>query len=199
MSHYDSLGVPRDAPPEEVKRAYRKKAVHAHPDRGGNEQEFHAIQRAYDVLGDPSRREQYDRTGEDGQTDARSVALGTLATVMSNIMDQADVDHTDILAVARDHVNGEIAKMHAKISDLKKKRKARERALKRLSRKKVGENVMALIFEGNMRDFTRAIEGLEQHVAIAKDMLEILAEYNYRVDKGVIEQAPQMAQFFLSR
>lgn len=67
---YDILGVGRNASADEVKRAYRRRAKELHPDRNpGNktaEQKFKEVQAAYEVLGDPQRRSQYDRFGAGG-------------------------------------------------------------------------------------------------------------------------------------
>lgn len=58
--HYNTLGVSRDASPEEIKKAYRKLAIKHHPDRGGDEEEFKKINEAYSVLSDPERKHAYD-------------------------------------------------------------------------------------------------------------------------------------------
>jgi DnaJ-class molecular chaperone len=58
--HYQTLGVQRNASPEEVKQAYRKLAAKHHPDRGGDAEKFKEVQLAYDTLGDPQKRNQYD-------------------------------------------------------------------------------------------------------------------------------------------
>src|SRR5262245_49433405 len=67
---YDILGVSRTATQDDVRRAYRKLAKQHHPDRNpGNkeaEQRFKEIQAAYDVVGDPERRKQFDQFGEGG-------------------------------------------------------------------------------------------------------------------------------------
>lgn len=64
---YKILGVDRKATPEEVKKAYRKLARQWHPDRNQDdpkaEGRFKEISAAYDVLGDPEKRKQYDRGG----------------------------------------------------------------------------------------------------------------------------------------
>jgi hypothetical protein len=48
-SVWDTLGVPPSATDEEVKRAYRQRALETHPDRGGDAEAFRAVQRAYEV------------------------------------------------------------------------------------------------------------------------------------------------------
>lgn len=60
MDHYSTLGVPRSASQEEIKKAYRKLAMQHHPDRGGDQEKFTQVQQAYDVLGDPQKRQEYD-------------------------------------------------------------------------------------------------------------------------------------------
>jgi molecular chaperone DnaJ len=59
-SYYDILGVSETATQDEIKKAYRKKAVEHHPDKGGDEQVFKKISEAYDTIGDESKRRQYD-------------------------------------------------------------------------------------------------------------------------------------------
>lgn len=58
--HYATLGVPRTASPDEIKRAFRKLASQHHPDKGGDTAKFQAIQAAYDTLGDAAKRAAYD-------------------------------------------------------------------------------------------------------------------------------------------
>ncbi|KAG7394041.1 hypothetical protein PHYBOEH_005899 [Phytophthora boehmeriae] len=68
--YYDLMGIATDATPEQIKKAYRKKALQLHPDKRGNtpesQEEFTRMKQAYDVLSDPQKREIYDQVGEDG-------------------------------------------------------------------------------------------------------------------------------------
>lgn len=66
MSHYATLGVSENANPEEIKRAFRKLAGQHHPDKGGDTAAFQRIQEAYAVLGDESKRAQYDAERKGG-------------------------------------------------------------------------------------------------------------------------------------
>jgi curved DNA-binding protein len=60
MDHYNTLGVTRNATQEEIKKAFRKLAMTHHPDKGGDPNEFQKINEAYEILGDPAKRQQYD-------------------------------------------------------------------------------------------------------------------------------------------
>ena len=61
--YYKILGVPRDASPEEIKKAYYRLAHKYHPDKGGDVEKMKEINEAYQVLSDKEKREQYDRFG----------------------------------------------------------------------------------------------------------------------------------------
>ncbi len=78
--YYDTLGVTKNATADEIKKAYRKLALKYHPDRNpGNkeaEEKFKDISLAYEVLGDDSKRRQYDQMGHEAYTNASHGAGG---------------------------------------------------------------------------------------------------------------------------
>ena len=65
--YYQTLGVPKTAGADELKSAFRKLARKFHPDTAKNkkeaEEKFKEINEAYEVLGDPEKRKQYDEYG----------------------------------------------------------------------------------------------------------------------------------------
>lgn len=60
MDHYQTLGVAKNATPDDIKKAYRRLAGIHHPDKGGDTAEFQKIQQAYETLSDPNKKQQYD-------------------------------------------------------------------------------------------------------------------------------------------
>ncbi|KAL3942704.1 MAG: hypothetical protein SGBAC_003149 [Bacillariaceae sp.] len=71
-SYYDVLGVSKTSSPQEIKKAYRKLALKNHPDKGGKEEDFKEITKAYEVLSDDKQKEIYDAYGEEGVSAAAS-------------------------------------------------------------------------------------------------------------------------------
>ena len=61
--YYKTLGVPRTATADEIKKAFRKLARTHHPDAGGDEAKFKELNEAYEVLSDDKKRKLYDQYG----------------------------------------------------------------------------------------------------------------------------------------
>lgn len=68
VDYYKILGVKKDIPQADVQKAYRKRAKQFHPDLHPGDPKakakFQALNEAYDVIGDPEKRQKYDRFGE---------------------------------------------------------------------------------------------------------------------------------------
>lgn len=78
--YYQILGISKNATAEEIKKAYRKKALQFHPDKNPNnknaEAQFKQVSEAYEVLSDQNKRQIYDQYGEEGFKHAAGMGGG---------------------------------------------------------------------------------------------------------------------------
>ena len=90
--YYEVLGVSKTATPEEIKKAYRKKAIEYHPDKNpGNkeaEEKFKEAAEAYEVLSNPEKRSRYDQFGHAGVGGAASGGFSGGGMSMEDIFSQ---------------------------------------------------------------------------------------------------------------
>jgi len=82
--HYAALGVQSSADASDIRKAYKKRALQTHPDKGGDEEEFKRVGAAYAVLSDQEKRRDYDemrtdglRQGERDQTDYQATGFNS--------------------------------------------------------------------------------------------------------------------------
>ncbi len=93
--YYEILGLKTDATAEEIRKAYRKLALHYHPDRNRGdataEERFKAISEAYGVLTDPEKRRLYDlsraaRTDTRGEAQAEPWAYSSQEEILKDLL-----------------------------------------------------------------------------------------------------------------
>ena len=185
MDLYQDLGVSKNAPKAEIKKAYRKKAMKLHPDRkGGDPEKFHSIQRAYDVLGDDARRAHYDATGEEGKADTQGALIQRLAALFMHFVETADVDHADIVVLMREALRDGKNKTLQALQQQHKKIERYERTKKRLKKNGDGENLLAQLIDGQISIVQRGIELGKSEIGVVEELIKMVDGYSYAADAG---------------
>lgn len=196
MTHYETPGVDPSASADEIKQAFRRAAAQAHPDRdGGDPERMAAINRAYECLGDPARREVYDRTGCDAPA-ARldDEARSHLVSVFSAMLD-AGVDH-DIVGKARQVLQTRRADLTTQLV------LARRHALTLLKRKDLvrtkgggADNLFHHLVDKRIADTDRAVSAMEHEATVCAAAAAMLEKYESAGDT----EATQVTRVLISR
>lgn len=176
-SHYDTLGVPRDADEQTIKRAYRKQASEHHPDRGeGDTTRMQAVNAAYACLSDPQRRLHYDRTGNDDSPEARiekqatQMIVGAFAAAL-----EASIPR-DLVGAVTNGVKNRQAEIAAQIEVLRRQQVKLEGKRDRV-RAKTGANLYQQLIDGRIAQIASEISNLEAQLLIIDKGLDMLMNY----------------------
>ena len=188
---YATLGLNRDAPMSEIRKAYRRAAKKAHPDAGGTPEQFEKLSRALAVLGDEKRRQHYDETGDDSVPEpdstealARSTALGAIGAVMAAIDRKgADYGEFDLLGDAKRNLTIQRDAEAGQIKQAKKKIERLKKAAEKFHAKKGRVNLIGPMLENQATDLSRDVAKAERQQDMLKRALEILAEHEFEFEK----------------
>ena len=200
MTHYDTLGVPKDASAADIKKAYRRKASKAHPDKPENKDkggaEMQAINRAYACLGDPVRRIEYDQTGRDNEgADPMEEVIKLVMKVFHEVvMSGAD---RDIPGQVRARLRGQVEAMKQNLTKLsrlvEKFTKPRGRVKTKAGTRNLFHQLMDSELE-NLRNTIKAQEGAIEKFTRAIAMLDDY-EANDPPEQMAIKPHPSEAFF----
>lgn len=185
MNLYDVLGVDKKADGSAIKRAFRRRAQKAHPDRGGSDAEMAAVNRAYGVLSDLTARERYDQHGEEPEQDPHAAMLNELGKLIFGIIEAA-VNPTacDILDMARGAIKGVIEKNEQGAENYARSAGKLKRAAARLKRKrKGGEDMVLAMLRFRADEYEKGAAVMLRNNDYQRQMLELLAEYEYAWDQ----------------
>ncbi len=184
MNPYEELGLNADATPEEIKKAYQKKAQKAHPDKAtGDVVVFKKLKEAYEILSDAERREEFDKTGNtDAPPDVNGRALAELAGLLGQVISQVDVDYNDIVELMQNEIESVIQQSEAAIKKNETDIKKYLGVIKRTKVKGNKENMMAGMVQAFILQRNQVITANQKNIVMYKRMLELLADYDYSFD-----------------
>lgn len=180
---YKTLGVGKDAKPEEVRKAYRKKAKKAHPDAGGSREEFALISLAADVLSDADRRAAYDATGsvnEKPQDKSMSAVWQALEAVINECERRGlSPDSVDIVEDAKKSLRILIEKMDENKRGAERQLEKARKLSKRFRAKSGKTNMLLPLFEGRIRQLEEAVITAAADRPSLLKAIEILSDHTF--------------------
>ena len=172
--YYKTLGISKDATIDEIKEAFQKKSRHQHPDRGGTDEGMAALNEAYSVLKDSTKRAEYDKTGgiKKEQTFEQKVRAEFF-----NLIGAALKEQGDLLQICRSFITDSIKKvkmdiynMESQISELKVKR-ARIKS-------EYEENYFHMVIDDYISKHLDGITKATEYLKIAEEIDLQLTEYS---------------------
>lgn len=184
MSHYEVLGIEKTATPAEIKKAYKRMARKYHPDRNPDDpaatQQMVLVNKAYDTLMDPAKREHYDLTGEEKPLTSTDIeARNSILQLFGNLLTAGKVNvpaqATRIATQALSKIKAELAEHKKKYEELTKRRDEVTCTGE--------ENLWARLIEATMESARASIVVVERKLEVTNRVLEMLKAYR----SGVVE------------
>ena len=184
MDLYQELELPQDCSFEEIKQQYRILARVHHPDMGGDPEKFKKIKLAYEVLSDPVRRTEYDKTGNTQKSiDIRHRAMSDISQmffrmmphfnprgqgnilfdIKKEIQDSKQAIKTDMEICRTFITNLELAK-----TKIRKKTDNIE-----------GDNIFLGFIDKQLESRNVELSNFKNRIEVLDDMIKILEEYHY--------------------
>lgn len=198
MDYYELLGVPRDATSALIRKAFRKKAAVAHPDRKGGDADLMArLNTAYDVLSNETRRKHYDTHGEDAPPPQAPdhEERAAILMLLSQILDKAPED-ADLLLIVRQQLAQNYQKLVAAEEQQKAQLRQLERQRKRFKFKpKEGLNFIDGLFEDKLRIIKNNLEACKHNLKVCERAQEIVNYYDFEALQGVVRPTPTTSVF----
>lgn len=187
---YAILGVKRGARPKTIERAWRKKAMLHHPDRGGDREEFERCSAAWEVLRDPERRRRYDETGDTSKprTQERldeAAAQHLLQCLLAVLTELEKIgkkpEQSDLPVLMRDKFASSRSQLLVKRGEVAKHLGNVKRMLGRFNVLNE-ENLLDGFFVGQQSSLERQLAQVDGEVRNLDAAAEMLKRYTYKAD-----------------
>jgi curved DNA-binding protein CbpA len=180
MNPYQELGLDTNCTAEQIKQQYRILAHQHHPDRGGDAERFKRISTAYEVLSDPVRRAEYDRTGQFDQNHSiRNSAIERLSNMINHYVPDLNADAEDLIVKMRMDIHQAMTQIASHMENSRRQLNNARRTHKKIWVKSNGENFLKGFVENLMDRREKELANLEQQRSTMTLMLEILDDYHF--------------------
>lgn len=183
MNPYKILDLPVSVSYEEIRKRYKSLAQLHHPDRGGDEELFKQIKLAYEILSDPTRRKQYNETGNSSTAKSeKDEAIDRLAQLFFDIMYSYDMNSSNLIGVIFNKIKDDLIQLLSAKSRLEEEMNNCELLNQKISKKSDGVNIFDQFLQYRIDNLKREIEDINFKVEVSDIMLSMLKDYEYSID-----------------
>lgn len=193
MTLYDDLGVPKDASPDEIKKAHRRGVKKHHPDTGGDREQFDKVQRAFVVLYDPARREKYDRTGETEQQPDNELAkvseliMQAFDKAVQNNLDR--FEYVDLADSTRIILRDSLRHHEKKIQETTVGLEALEKILRRVKYKGKKHDIIGNVLRQRIQSTRQGLDQMTRDKKMVEAAILYAKSFAYSFDQATYAQA----------
>jgi curved DNA-binding protein CbpA len=176
---YAELGIERGATPDEIKKAYRKRASEVHPDKGGTNEQFQSANMAYEILINEDRRARYD-SGESPESildNSVDPAYNLLGSLFLQMIEQIDIVHQDVFASMSETIKFNQQNFIAEKSQFERKIRKFEITRKKIAKDK--GNLFTGVLDQAINACKNGIKTLDNHIVVGDRALAFLRECEY--------------------
>jgi DnaJ-class molecular chaperone len=182
---YEDLEIDKDATPETIKKAFRKKAKQTHPDNGGKSDEFRAIAKAYNILSDEEKRKRYDN-GENpdniNQSNKQERVLNIVFSIFNHIVDQnIDLVHHNLFDLMRQSIR-------ANQQNFKSEKNRNQNNIERYNnilgriKKKDKSALFIQLLDDKIKGCNAIIIQLDDNISMCDGALKLIKECEYETE-----------------
>lgn len=192
LDPYKTLGIRKNASRATVKKAFRKAAFAAHPDRGGDAETFQAVRLSYATLSDDAKRRRYDETGEmdDGSPSReQSNVVNWIAQAFGAVMAElikanANPSQEDMIGHLRTTLRQTAQKLQENKRLVLSNKQYLETTLGRWITED-GENIMEALVKSQLSQVGTVVAKFDEQLAVNEQALKMLKRFSFRYDPKV--------------
>lgn len=193
MSLYDDLGVAPDATEAQIKAAGRKAQKKAHPDAGGNQEDFQKVTTALSILKDPLKRAKYDATGNVDEMSSEAREDSEAMNMVCQLFMQAMIaNHNPAAARMIEHMSQGAQAQWRKLDQQEAEADAALKKLNafkaRLSRKDDGPDIIGQALNQQIQGYTMQKAQIAHQRAVMTKAKDMIKAYVYKFDE--VPQSP---------
>ena len=202
MSLYSQLHIEATATAAEIRTAYRQLSKKHHPDKGGDPEQFHRINHAYEILSDPAGRELYDQTGVDSLTKWRITIEQNFILLVTNAMEKQASDPRKAIIEMIESMDQQLKSDQ---QQLERKQQKIEKQAKRTKRITAGPDFVAAAYAEHISKLIDQRSEISVRLKLNQDMLAELEHFEFEIIEpkespdfwgSVTKSTPSMHRYF---